>query len=245
MKSYILTFFYTAILSVGVGAAGYFINSGLCGVQSDNRSVSVRGVAERNVRADFVVWSISFDTEDKSLSRARTENIDSEKKIRDFLLAQKIKPENIKIESLVVSRSLEEDYDDEMDETYVKPHRDVYYVKEVLVVRSSAVDDIERAVHEMAELIDQGVVVSNSEVKYIFTKLDDIKTDMIAEATKNAQVVADKFARDFGSDVAGIVHASQGWFDISPRDGLDQYREEKFIDKSVSAVVEVDFQVKD
>lgn len=242
MKHYALPFLSAVILSLGIGAAGYFINSGLRAAYSDNRSVSVKGLSERDVRADLAVWRISFEAESESLPQARSENIDREKKIRDFLSAQKINPESIKVESITASKSREENGEDEKGATQYKQ---VYSVHEVLVVRSTAIDDISQATQKTADLIDQGIVLSRSEVKYMFTKLNEIKPDMIAEATKNARAAADQFARDSGSKVGGITSATQGWFNILPRDGSSEYGEEDFIDKRVRVVADVNFRLKD
>lgn len=242
MKQYILPFLSATIVAVGIAGAGYFVNCGLRAAYSDNRSVSVKGLSERDVRADLAVWRISFETESESLPQARSENIDREKKIREFLLAQKINPESINVESITASKSREENGEDERGATLYKQ---VYSVEEILVVRSTAIDDVSQATQKTADLIDQGIVLSRSDVKYIFTKLNEIKPDMIAEATKNARAAADQFARDSGSEVGGITSATQGWFNILPRDGSSDYGEENFIDKRVRVVADVNFRLKD
>lgn len=242
MKQYILPFLSATIVAVGIAGAGYFVNCGLRAAYSDNRSVSVKGLSERDVRANLAVWRISFATESENLAQARSENIDREKKIREFLSAQKMKPEDIRIESISVSTAREENG---FDSKSARLYKNIYTITEELIVRTTAVEDIEQAAQRTSDLIDQGVVLAQSDVKYMFTKLNDIKPEMIAEATKNARAAADQFARDSGNVVGDITSATQGWFNIVPRDGSSEYGEENFIDKRVRVVADVNFRLKD
>ena len=108
-------------------------------------------------------------------------------------------------------------------DTSVNPYMDndkarfTYIAKQVILVRSSNVSAVKKAQSESLDLIGQGIAVTqdyDSKVLYDFTGLNAIKPDMIAEATKNARLAAEQFARDSGSKVGKIKTATQGLFSI-------------------------------
>jgi hypothetical protein len=68
-------------------------------------------------------------------------------------------------------------------------------------------------------LIRDGVPINGSNVNYVFTKLNDLKPAMIAEANQSARKSAEQFARDSGAAVGQIKTASQGYFSVGARDG--------------------------
>jgi hypothetical protein len=118
-------------------------------------------------------------------------------------------------------------------------------------VRSVDVDAIEAASQRVGELLDAGIVLSNDQgpqsnvPSYLFTKLNDVKPAMNAEATQNARAAAEQFAADSGSRLGGIRHANQGLFQILPRDPVAGISEEKQTDKIVRVVSTIDYLLQD
>jgi len=120
--------------------------------------------------------------------------------------------------------------------------RDKYFAKVVVFVRSANIKAVSIALSDSINLLDSSIALSNdydSRVEYLFTKLNDIKPEMIAEATQNARKAAEQFAHDSGSQVGKIKRASQGLFSIDDAaPGLPER-------KSVRVVTTVEYILSD
>ena len=117
-----------------------------------------------------------------------------------------------------------------------KPYR--YNVTSVITVTSRDVDKVRRLMAKQTELLKQGIAIGNNFVSYEFTGLNDIKPQMIEEATKNARAAAEKFAKDSNSKLGKIRSASQGQFSIYDRDANTPYI------KSVRVVTTVNYSLE-
>ena len=200
-----------AVLAIGIVLSGLSISFGIKTLKADQRTVSVRGLAEMEVDADMAVWPVTFTVSGNDLSLLRQ---DIEKKtgvITSFLKKYGLKDADFTIKEPAITDTTTDPY---MDQTR---KRDKYFAKVVIFVRSSNVKAVSSALTDSINLMDSGIALSHdydSRVEYLFTKLNDIKPQMIAEATQNARKAAEQFARDSGSQVSKIKRASQGLFSI-------------------------------
>jgi hypothetical protein len=116
------------------------------------------------------------------------------------------------------------------------------------MVRSTDVERIEATSQRVSELIEAGVVLSSeggAGPYYLFTRLNDVKPEMIGEATRRAREGAEQFAADSGSRVGGIRRASQGLFQILARDDAPSIMEQRQIRKTVRVVSTIDYVLVD
>lgn len=102
-----------------------------------------------------------------------------------------------------------------------------YMVTNVIVVKSEKVDKVNELIKKQTELLKEGIAIVAGDysypITYDYTELNDVKPDMIAEATRNARAAADRFAADSDSDLGKIKTASQGQFSIEDRDRYTPY----------------------
>lgn len=228
------------ILAVGILAAG----SEVADMRLADRTVSVKGLAERTVRADLAIWPVRFVATGDDLAAVQAKTAADERAVLDFLAKQGLPAE------AVVSRSV--DVVDLLAQAYRQgPVDSRYIVTRTLTVRSTDVDAVDRASQNVADLLDRGVALSGEPgmpgmngPNYSFTRLNDIKTEMIAEATRNAREAAQQFAADSGAKLGGIRRASQGVFQIQPRDEVPGLPESRQIDKTVRVVSTIDWTLE-
>jgi hypothetical protein len=111
-----------------------------------------------------------------------------------------------------------------------------------MTLRSEDIKRAEAAVRRQFDLVRRGVVLEEgSGMAYTFTRLNDIKPAMVAEATKDARNAAEQFAQDSGTDVGGIKSATQGYFSVGARDGDEMGGGADSPYKKVRVVTTVDF----
>jgi hypothetical protein len=231
------------IAAAGIALAGWFIGHGFVRGRMADRFVTVKGLAERDAMADLALWPIRFASTDNNLALAQRKIEESKQAVFQFLQANGIPREQVELQGLQVNDLLTNPYRS-------GPTDSRYIISATLMVRSQDPQQIQAASQKINELVQAGVVLSsnegpNSGPSYLFTRLNDLKPDMIAEATANARRAAEQFAKDSGSHLGKIRNANQGTFLILPRDGAPGVMEENQLQKTVRVVSTIEYYLSD
>jgi hypothetical protein len=203
-----------AIFAFGLTTSGYALGDGLRrSKMAEHRSVTVRGVSERDVTADLATWSVNFSHEGTDLGPVQQSVDQQARAVRDFFQRAGFRPEEITDSDV----SLNHEQPRDRDGNPVGPQK--LTVSRSIQLRTNDVMKARAAYTRQAELLRDGVELSGTSITYTFTRLNSLKPAMIAEATRNARESAEQFARDSGVDVGRIKSASQGYFSVGARDG--------------------------
>ena len=236
MKTNKASIIAASIIAIGLILMGYNIQQGLENGLKDERIVSVRGLAERIVPADKVVWPLVHKEVGNDLNTLNEKVNNKNKIIVEYLISKGITQDEIYIASPEIIDLQAERY---MSQNVL--YR--YNLTSVITVSSQQVDLVRSLIAEQGELLDKGIAIVSGEydtqVNYLFTGLNDLKPDMIAEATRNAREAAEQFASDSNSKLGKIKTASQGQFSITDRDQYTPYL------KNVRVVTSVVYYLKD
>jgi len=202
------------VLSFGINAL--LIGRALQRFKMEDRSVNVKGLSEREVKADLVVWNLQIRFVYDNLLEGNTKIEEAKKKVVDFLVQNQISKEDIIIEGISIIDKRANQY-----ENVQQMNTPRYLITQIIQIRSSNVDLVQKVSRMTGELLQAGVVISNNEygnpIQYYFTRLNDIKPVMISEATKNAREAALKFATENSASLDRLKKANQGLFTIVDR----------------------------
>ncbi|GGA72170.1 hypothetical protein GCM10011369_12410 [Neiella marina] len=178
-----------------------------------DRSVTVKGLSEREVNADVVIWPIRFNVAGNDQQSVYQDLHNNAKKIRAFLLLNGIDEAAISLSPPSMQDRWANSYGRDRPEFR-------YSAQQTLTVYSNKVDTVRNTMAQLLDLGKQGITLEDSSYRtdYLFTGLNDIKPAMVEEATQNARKVAEKFAADSNSQLGKIKSARQGQFSISARD---------------------------
>lgn len=203
------------LVSVSIALCGYFVYRGLQTFNSADRIVSVKGLAERDVVADLAIWTVNHTATGNDLAAVQAEIERNREKIMAFLTQGGFAGEEISENALQLQDLLANSYRPE------GAAEARYILTQTIKVRTAQIDKLDGLVNQAGKLIREGVTLANTQQPvYLFTGLNDIKPEMLAEAVKNAREAADAFARDAGTNVGAIKAAQQGVFQIQPRDEI-------------------------
>ena len=220
-----------AILALGVVIGGYLLGDGLKRARMAERSVTVRGLAERDVTADLATWTIVYTEQGTELAAVQAAIDGDTRAIGEFFRRAGF-PDNALSSAGV---SVNQFYDSNRGQTNVT-------VRRRLQLRTNEVMKARQAYARQFDLIRSGVALEEgSGITYSFTKLNDVKPAMIAAATKDARKGAEQFAKDSGTSVGGIKSATQGYFSIGARDGEDAGSGNDSPFQKVRVVTTIDF----
>lgn len=227
------------LIAVGLVWSGSYLRTVGKMWQESNRIASVKGVAERELKADMALWPVYFRVEAKDLASLQMELQKSENLTRAFLKQQGFEDNELSLSPMKVSDRNEYGSSE-------KPIVNRYTGSAAVVVRTPKVEAVRSASRHTGDLVSQGVLLSSGlydgddyAPQYQFTKLNDIKPDMIREATANARKAAEQFASDSESHLGAIKNASQGYFTV---ENLDSYTPDI---KKVRVVTNIDYTLRD
>jgi len=201
---------------LGLGLLGFQLAEAAIRFREYERTVTVKGLSEREVLADVVIWPIAFTQAASDLEQLYFDLESGTARVRAYLDDQGIDPGEVSVGApAVTDKSAQQWAGGERPEFR-------YVATQVVTVYSGDVAQVRDAMKGLVDLGKQGLVFTGSNqgytVEYHFNGLNDVKPAMIEEATVNARAVAEKFARDSASKVGRIRRASQGQFSISDRD---------------------------
>mgnify|MGYP002787157026 CR=1 FL=1 len=236
---------HVVILALGIAAGGLFAGSGIVRAKAADRYVTVKGVSERDAQADLAIWPLRLSVAANDLPTANAEMARSVGKIRAFLAANGIDTAGVIVQDFIVRDQQAQLYggDRGMGPRYV--------IAQTLLVRSTKPDVVQAASQRVGDLVNAGVpLTSGAEYggggpTFVFSGLNALKPEMIAEATARARESAEQFARDSRSSIGGIRQANQGYFEILPRDQAPGISEASQLTKRVRVVATVEYLLKD
>jgi len=208
----------TSTIVLGILLNAFILGRAIQRFKKEDRTISVKGFSEREVKSDFAVWTIKCRVAYNDLmdgSRAIEEVKD---KVTAFLLKNGIKAEEVIQKDLIVSDKMAQDY-----ANFNAGNSFRYIIDRIIQVRSNDVDNLQKVSRMTDELLKAGVVLNNANeyegaIRYYFTKLNEIKPVMLAEATKNAKNAAIQFTNESDTNLGKLKKANQGLFTIVDRD---------------------------
>jgi len=205
-----------AFVCAGLIGLGYWATSGAMQVKALERSVTVKGLAEREVPADVAIWPIRFTEAGNDLVELYQSVQEHNALVVEFLGQQGFGDAEISVSVPAMVDRQAQAYANAADITFR------YAATSTITVYSTRVEQVRAAMTRVAELGKQGLAIAGADyearTQFLFTGLNGIKPDMIEAATRNAREVANKFAQDSDSRLGKIRRASQGQFSIEDRD---------------------------
>lgn len=234
-------------LLVGAGAAlgGYFVGQGFYQGRRAERYVSVKGLAEREVKADLAVWTLSFSATGADISAVSTASERDRDLVRTFIAKSGFTDHEIE----PLPTRVTDQFANLMGPPNVEAARR-YVITAGFEIRTTKVDAVREASQLTGDLIRQGVVLDGRPIEsgaanpaYLFTRLNDIRPAMLAQATKSARALAQQFAADSNSHLGAIRRATEGVFQVMSRDGEvpNPTEERATIEKKLRLVSTIDY----
>lgn len=204
----------------GLVVLGIMIPTAVSKYRSFDRTVNVKGLCEKEVKADKVIWPIVYKVMSDNIQSIYSQTDAGNAVIVDFLVSGGIPQDEITVSVPQISDKLANEYGDNN-----RAFR--YIAKNVVTVYTSDVDKVLALMANQSELLKKGVVAAGNDwenpVEFKYEGLNEIKPEMIEEATQNAREAAEKFAKDSDSGLGKIKTATQGTFTIEDRDSNTPY----------------------
>lgn len=236
-------FFLGLLISVGLIFSTLLFTGSFERVKLSHQAITVKGLASLNIQADIGVWQGDFRVRDKDLKKAYALYEENEPLVFAHLTSLGVSLSRLKKSPLVSMRILK--FDDKGHQTN---EVESYEVTRTYTYEDQDVKAIERLYESYPELLKKGIQVSYNNVSYLYTKLDDIKADLLGRAAEDALMRAKSLANKTGSRVGFLTSARQGVFQVTPLNSQDVsdygYSDTSSIHKTAKAVVTASFALE-
>ncbi len=234
-------------LSIGliIAAAVFSFNYRAAKKHSDsiNQTIRVKGFAVKNITSDYATWTGNFGVRSTTLKTAYEYLSGHRKVVEQYLVSKGFATEDLDFSEIIVG-------------TNYKLNNNGYSTNEILdyslnqsiSIESSDLGLITAIAKDISSLIKQGINISSYSPQYLYTKIEDLKIEMLAAAAKNAKERAESLAKSTGSQVGNLKYASQGVFQITAPHSYEVSDYGRFdthtIEKSIKAVVTMEFSIE-
>ncbi|WP_147820594.1 SIMPL domain-containing protein [Salidesulfovibrio onnuriiensis] len=215
------------LLALGIAGGAWALGQAVKDFKAMDRYVSVKGFAEREYPADLAIWPISYSTQANNLQELHSKLQAADKTILQFIREHGLGDAEITPAAPQITENMP------MGNRQPEAR---YSAQGVITVRSEDIKKIKETMPLSGELVSKGIMLIRNyefQPRFMFTRLNEVKPEMIAEATKDARRAAKQFAEDSDSSVGSIRSARQGVFSIRDR---DQYTPEVKIVRVVNTI---------
>lgn len=231
-------------IAVATIVSSVILSQGFLKIMKFTREViSVTGSAEKRIKSDYIVWRCGFSRREATLPVAYQALKGDLEKIKAYLAAKGVNPNEMFI-SPVSTETIYKKNDKGNETNEIQWYR----LSQNIEIRSNEVDKIDQVSREATELINQDIGLDSSSPQYFYTKLDELKVEMLARATENAKLRAENMAKSTGNKIGLMRSARMGVFQITPVTSTEVSdwgeNDTSSLEKKVMAVVTVSFTIE-
>jgi hypothetical protein len=209
------------IIALAVIIAAALFSNAFINRNRKQDTISVTGLGSKDFVADLIVWTGTFNEKSMTLKEAYSLLDRDRENIKNYLLSKGVKQEEIVFFAVSINKDFDEVYDDQGRR--IRSTFTGYTLNQQVQVESHDVNKVENISREVSELINSGVEFYSGSPQYYYTKLAELKVQMIAEATKDAYTRAQKIAENAGGKVGDLKTATMGVFQIVAQNSSEEY----------------------
>lgn len=208
------------LFSIAIVIAAFFLGNAYVERSETNGTINVTGLGSEDFESDLIVWVGQFSRESKDLQEAYAALEKDKGIIKDYLLSKGIKENEIVFKAVNTNEQNEPQY---QDGKYVGNKFVGYLLTQSVEIESHEVKLVEELSRSITELMNKGVQFYSNTPRYYYTKLADLKIEMIRKATEDARVRAETIAANSGGELGDLQSANMGVFQITGQNSNEDY----------------------
>lgn len=217
MKNYITA----AIIALGLIISTVVLTQAFKNRNQADETISVTGLGSKDFVSDLIVWNSSFSKKSFELKQAYAELENDRNAIKDYLLSKGLKENEIIFSSVNINKEYSYTYDN--NSNLRSQQFNGYALTQNVQIESKEVEKVENVSRQVSELINKGVELYSNAPEYYYTKLAELKLEMIAEATKDARMRAGQIAENAGAALGSLKKSDLGVFQIIAQNSSEEY----------------------
>ena len=209
------------IFSVAIVVAAFFLGNSIMNRNRADGTIAVTGLGKADFTSDLIVWEGSFSKESGNLQQAYSDLEADKTVISDYLLSKGITQEELVFNAVSSRKNMKPKYNAQGE--YAGEEFLGYVLTQSLQIESKDVEKVEDISREITELLNKGIQFYSQTPRYYYTKLADLKIEMISKATADAKERAEKIAENSGGELGDLLSADMGVFQIIGQNSNEEY----------------------
>ncbi len=231
------------ILVVGLVLSAIIVTFGMVKIKSSKTNIIVTGSAKKQITSDLIVWTGNFSAQSPNLQMAYQSLEQSKNKVKKYLEKKGLAEDELVFSAIdTMPTYVISEYGNSTNTI------DYYTLSQTVTISSTEIEKVTEISRSATELLSEGVEFQSYAPQYLYTKLADIKVEMLAEATKDARKRAQMIAENAGSKLGGLKYADMGVMQITPlySDEISDYgiNDTSSLEKEITAVVHCQFEIQ-
>ena len=209
------------IFGIAIVAASVVLGNAFMNRNKTQGTISVTGLGQSDFTSDLIVWEANFSQTNTNLRQAYSDLDQNKNEIKNYLILKGLPEEVIVFSAVTTNNNYEARYSGSGE--YIGQDFKGYTLSQKVQVESKEVAKVEKISREVTELLNQGIQLYSSPPRYYYTKLDELKIEMISQATENARLRAEKIAENSKSLLKELIVAKMGIFQITGQNSNEDY----------------------
>ncbi|WP_035464458.1 SIMPL domain-containing protein [Algoriphagus vanfongensis] len=209
------------IFAIAIVLAAVVLGNAVINRNRPQGTVNVTGLGESNFTSDLIVWEGNFSRESSEIQTAYSNLEKDRKAITSYLDSKGISSSQIIFNAVITNPQYRQNYSNDgryLGQTFIG-----YQLNQSIKIESKDVEKVEKISREVTELLNQGIAFYSQEPRYYYTDLESLKLEMIAKATEDARIRAEKIAENSGSKLSDLISANMGVFQITGQNSGEDY----------------------
>ncbi|MCB9729584.1 MAG: SIMPL domain-containing protein [Deltaproteobacteria bacterium] len=213
------------------------------------RTIEVTGSAKKRIVSDLIEWSAEIATREADRTEAYRALRRHVEAAMAWLTQQGVKPADVRVSSVTTRELMETEYVGVGEERIARTVSRGWSAEQTISIRSGEMDRIEKVSREITTLLEQGVPVTSYPPQYFYTKLGEVKVDMLAEAAADARGRAENIVRSGGgAGIDQMISADMGVINVNPANSTatswDGNNDTTSLEKDIITIVHMSFTLK-
>lgn len=209
------------LFAVAIIIASFVLGNAVINRNRPQGTIVVTGLGESNFTSDLVVWEGNFNRESTDLKTAYASLEKDRNAVTEYLKSKGIPQEQLIFNAVNTNPLYQQNYSN--DGRFLGQTFQGYQLNLSLVIESKEVEKVEKISREITELLNQGIAFYSQQPRYYYTGLESLKLEMIAKATEDARIRAERIAENSDSDLGDLINANMGIFQITGQNSGEDY----------------------
>ncbi|NNC95641.1 MAG: SIMPL domain-containing protein [Chitinophagales bacterium] len=209
------------IIGIAVIISSFILGKSYVERSKVDGQIQVTGLGEADFTSDLIVWDGRFGAQNFDLKQAYSELESDKQIIKSYLTSKGIDDENIVFNAVQTNERFKRKYSPNGE--YMGEDFAGFELYQSVQIESNEVEKIEKVSREITELLNKGVQLYSEPPRYYYTKLADLKIEMISKATEDARTRAEKIAENSGGKLGDLESAKMGVFQITGQNSKEDY----------------------
>lgn len=209
------------LFAIAIVIASIVLGNAIINRNKPQGTISVTGLGESNFTSDLVVWEGNFSRNSFDLKSAYSDLEKDKKLVSEYLISKGIPQEKLIFNAVSTNPNYEQNYSN--DGRYLGQTFTGYTLSQSLKIESTDVEKVEKISREITELLNQGIAFYSQNPRYYYTNLESLKLDMVAKATEDARIRAERIAENSKGKLGDLITANMGIFQITGQNSGEDY----------------------